>query len=98
MRFAAIAILLDLFVVDVAYSKDLECISTMSSQVCVGESHDSVLEKLPKSSAIGQTVTMTNLGPRVDRDYKIGNEVYTITFGRTVPDGPHRVLKIQKRQ
>lgn len=79
-----------------AYGKDVECVSTLDSSVCVGESHDSVIAKLPKSSVLGQTVSQGQYGPIVRREYLITGHKVFITFGRPGPDGPHRVLKIEE--
>ncbi len=85
-----------IFIIFISYAKSIECISTLTSQVCVGESHDSVIEKIPKSAVLEQTVTQNEYGPVVKRKYNILGTEYTIIFGRTGPVGPHRVLQIEE--
>ena len=77
-----------------------DCISTLDSNVCVGESHDSVIAKLGTEYVISQKVTQSpqGFGPVVEREYSVHGKHFFITFGRTDFDGPHRVLKIKRQE
>ncbi len=75
--------------------QQVDCISTLESQVCVGESHDSVIAKLPKEYSRSQKVTQDSYGAVVEREYIYHGKHFFITFGRTALIGPYRVLKIK---
>lgn len=81
-------------------TKQADCVSTLDSNVCVGESHDSVVAKISKLYVVSQKVTQSpqGFGPVVEREYNIHGNHFFITFGRTGPDGPHRVLKIKTQE
>lgn len=74
-----------------------DCLSLLNSVICVGETHDSVISKLDKKYTTGQVVTNNPYGPVVSRDYDYHGDIFTLTFGRTSRDSPHRLLKIEKR-
>lgn len=80
-----------------ALSKEVDCISTYDNNICVGESHDSAIAKIPKSF-IGQTVMQGPYGPVVRREYNLSGNKFVITYGRKISDGPHRVLKIETKE
>ena len=73
-----------------------ECIPTLNSQVCVGESHDSVITKIDKSYATRQIVNQGPYGPIVDRSYSYHGQNFTLRFERTSSSGPFRLTKITK--
>lgn len=73
-----------------------ECVSTLNSQVCVGESHDSVIAKIDKSYSTGQRVSQGMYGMIVERDYNYHGERFTLRFERTAREGPYRLVKISR--
>ena len=73
-----------------------ECIPTLDSQICVGESHDSVITKIDKSYATRQIVSQGPYGPIVDRSYSYNGQNFTLRFERTSSSGSFRLTKIIK--
>lgn len=73
-----------------------ECLSLEKSIICTGEAHDSVIAKLPESFSTGQVVSSNVYGPMVIRRYNYHGENFTLTFGRTSGDSPHRLLSIRR--
>lgn len=89
-----ISVLASILLATLAFAE--ECVPTLDSQICVGESHDSVITKIDKSYATRQIVNQGPYGPIVDRSYSYHGQTFTLRFERTSSSGPFRLTKIVK--
>jgi hypothetical protein len=62
----------------------------------VGESHDSVVEKINKPYSTVLTVTSSPYGPVVEKSYSYGGKKFTLRFERVSQDEPLRLTKIHE--
>ncbi len=79
--------------------KGTTSIDTKFGRIRVGDTHDSVVDRLPKSAAVGQQVFSGNngeYGPIVRREYSVSGKSFALTFGRRSYDSPHVVLRIEE--
>lgn len=94
MRKVFLSLFLVAFLTSYQAASATECLSLMDSQVCEGESSDSVFAKLPQSYVVNQDVTQTSTGLRVDKNYNYNGKKFSLRFERTSSDGPFRLTKI----
>lgn len=88
------AIIFMTFVFPIPVNATQDCLTLSNFDICVGESHDSVIQKLDKKFAVGQFSAADQNGLVVSRTYNYKGKIFTLTFGRTSPESPYRLLQI----
>jgi hypothetical protein len=73
-----------------------DCVSTYTSQVCVGETADSVFSKLDNTLMVNQRIERGDYGIVTYKTYDLSGNRFTLTISRPSYNGPYRVTKITR--
>lgn len=74
--------------------KSLKLISVNNDTIKIGDTHDSVVDRIPKIASVSQTEEKIGDYLVVKRKYKYGSKYFELTFSTVPPEHVYRVIDI----